>query len=57
MFNFQVEIECFPDIFYRITLKEKYEASRKIVAKYVGADVANLVFVDNITDGINATLR
>ena len=50
-------MECFPDIYNRITLKEKYEASRRVVAKYIGANVENLVFVDNITDGINATLR
>ena len=36
---------------------EKYEESRKIVAKYVGAEVENLVFVENITDGINCALR
>lgn len=35
----------------------KYEESRKIVAKYVGAREENLVFVDNITDGINASFR
>ncbi|XP_065640823.1 uncharacterized protein LOC100210723 isoform X1 [Hydra vulgaris] len=51
------QTECCPDLFYRFTLIEKYEESRVVVANAVGCHPDNLVFVENITEGINVSLR
>lgn len=55
--NLQKELELCPDLFNRITLQMKYEESRHIVAREIGCDTQNLVFVENVTEGMNCTLR
>ena len=40
-------------MFFRVTLRQKYEQSRNIVAKAVGSKPENLLFVENVTDGMN----
>ena len=52
-FFFQKQMEVGPDLFFRTVLNEKYEESLATVAAAVGCDAANLVFVDNITEGSN----
>lgn len=46
-------METGPDLFFRTILNKKYEESLTTVAAAVGCHAANLVFVDNITEGVN----
>jgi len=55
--NIQKEMEAGPDKFFRTVLNNKYASSLQRVALNVGCDVENLVFVDNITEGISCALR
>ena len=45
-------MEAGPDKFFRTVLNNKYAESLQKVALSVGCDVENLVFVDNITEGL-----
>lgn len=45
-------MEAGPDLFFRNILNNKYEESLTTVAAAVGCNPANLVFVDNITEGL-----
>lgn len=45
-------MEVGTDLFYRTILNKKYEESLVAVARAVECDVENLVFVDNITEGL-----
>lgn len=55
-FPFQKQMEAGPDLFFRTILNKKYEESLTTVAAAVGCNVENLVFVDNITEGLNFIL-
>ncbi|XP_048727471.2 uncharacterized protein LOC125645722 [Ostrea edulis] len=46
-----------PGVFYRQTNKQLYNASIDAAAKFLGADPANLVFVQNATTGANTVLK
>lgn len=46
-------MEAGPDLFFRTFLNNRYEESLTTVAAAVGCNAANLVFVDNITEGLD----
>lgn len=50
-------IESHPDRWFRSTLRPLYEASRRAVAEYVGAEADNLVFVTNATAAVNTVVK
>ena len=50
-------MERCPDIWFRYKVKNLWNSSLETVAKFVGANVKDLVFIANATSGINAVLR
>lgn len=55
--KYQEEMERCPDIWFRYKVKNLWNSSLETVAKFVGANVKDLVFIANATSGINAVLR
>jgi isopenicillin-N epimerase len=53
----RAQMECEPVQFLWRHYEERLEPSRAIVARFVGADTKDLVFVTNATTGINAVLQ
>jgi selenocysteine lyase/cysteine desulfurase len=51
------EIESNPDLFMRVTLKGRLDAVRHRLAKFIGAENDEVVFVQNATTGINIVLQ
>lgn len=50
-FRLHDELNDNPDLFYRQTEYQLYTQAREAVARFVGADPENLVFVQNATTG------
>ncbi|XP_061177973.1 uncharacterized protein LOC133186717 [Saccostrea echinata] len=46
-----------PDVFYRRILVQLFGRAIEAAAKFLGADPANLVFVQNATTGVNSVLK
>ena len=52
------EIEINPDLWYRSEMLKRELLSTKKLAKFVGAKSSNdLIYVDNVTEGINIILK
>ena len=56
-FNTQEEMEKCPDAWFRYKVKNLWNSSLEAIAKFVGADVKDMVFVANATSGINTVLK
>jgi len=54
--RWQAEMEHNPVLFFMRTLQPALERSRGVLAEFLGADPAGLVYVPNATSGINAAL-
>ena len=50
-------MESHPDRWFRTFLRPKYDSALARTAAFLGSDPANLVFVPNITTGMNTILR
>lgn len=55
--KYQEEMERCPDIWFRYKVQNLWNSSLETVAKFVGANVKDLVFVPNATSGINTVLH
>jgi len=53
----QREMEANPDRWFRDSLHKYYEDNINSLAKFVGADPKNLVFVENATTGVNTVMK
>jgi len=53
----QREMEREPVDFLSVSLPERLNAARSILADFIGADAADLVFVSNATTGVSTVLR
>merc|ERR1712159_621938 len=51
------EVEALPDNWFRGGYQAKLNVVRATLAEYVGADPANIVFVENASSGVNSVLR
>ena len=49
-------MEQCPEVWFRYKARNLWDKSLETVAKFVGSDTCNLVFVPNVTSGINAVL-
>lgn len=57
-FDLLKEIEINPDLWYRSEMLKRELLSTKKLAKFVGANSSNdLIYVDNVTEGINIILK
>ena len=50
-------MDKFPDVWFRYKVQNLWNTSLENVAKFVGANVKDIVFVANATTGINTVLR
>ncbi len=50
-------MESYPDEWFRQTVRQKYDSSLEKVAKFLGSDPKNLVFVPNATTGLNTIMK
>jgi len=55
--QFQEEIDKCPDVWFRYKVQNLWNKSLETVAKFVGANPKDVVFVPNATSGINVVLR
>lgn len=55
--QFQEEMEKCPDAWFRYKVQNLWNSSLETIAKFVGADVKDMVFVANATSGINTVLK
>ncbi|VDH92280.1 hercynylcysteine sulfoxide lyase [Mytilus galloprovincialis] len=51
------EIDSHPEKWYRHTRKKKWIAARNAIANFVNANPEDLVFIENVTTGVNTILR
>ena len=51
------EIESNPDLFMKVKLKGHLDAARHRLATFIGAENDEVVFVQNVTTGINTVLQ
>ncbi|XP_076090313.1 uncharacterized protein LOC143062532 [Mytilus galloprovincialis] len=51
------EIDSHPEKWYRHTRKNKWIAARNAIANFVNANPEDLVFIENVTTGVNTVLQ
>ncbi|CAL1535088.1 unnamed protein product [Lymnaea stagnalis] len=55
--KYNLERERHPDFWFRLNCKYYFDKSRKAVADFIGADVDNLMLVDNATTALNTAVK
>jgi isopenicillin-N epimerase len=55
--NWDALTESCPDCFYRYTARPLLSKVLNSLANYVGADAADVVFIENASEGVNTVLR
>ena len=56
-FQLLKQIEINPDLWYRSEMPKQVLESSHRLAKFVGASSSDLVYIDNVTTGINIILK